>query len=167
MAGRNTVFRQMLKFGGGLSGALFLLMVLFQLGFVNAYPEAPQEILFSTETYDFNPEHLRPLLSAKNELNLERKKIQYLISQVQKSQYTFIWNGRDFPSFLAASHIRTKYRHGFRQIKTARDFIKRIASRSMATGRPYMMKTAKGHKYLTRDVLYNELDRLEHHLSLA
>ena len=91
---------------------------------------------------------------------LERKKIQILIGLIALSPYTFIRNGNEYTGDQAASHLRTKYRYAYDRIKTARHFIEYIASKSSMSGTIYETETAYRVRYYTRDILYNELDRL-------
>jgi hypothetical protein len=70
--------------------------------------------------------------------------ISYLIDQVAKSNVTFIRNGTEHTPAEAAAHIKAKYDHFKSQIKTPEDFIRLSASKSLLTGKPYLVRTRDG-----------------------
>jgi hypothetical protein len=67
--------------------------------------------------------------------------VNYLIDHVGKSNATFIRNGASHTPAEAVAHITAKYEHFKSQIKTPEDFIRLAASRSLLTGRPYLVRT--------------------------
>jgi hypothetical protein len=72
------------------------------------------------------------------------KVIAYLIDQVAKSRLTFTRNGIEYSSQEAADHIRNKYEYFKSQIETPEDFIHVCASKSLESGKPYLVATAQG-----------------------
>ena len=68
----------------------------------------------------------------------------YLIDQVAKSHLTFIRNGVEYSSQEAADHIRNKYEYFKSQIKSPEDFIHLCASKSLMSGKPYLVSTVQG-----------------------
>jgi Family of unknown function (DUF5329) len=70
--------------------------------------------------------------------------IDYLIDYVGKSNATFIRNGASHTPAEAAAHIKAKYEHFKNQIKTPEDFIRLSASKSLLTGKPYLVRTPDG-----------------------
>lgn len=94
----------------------------------------------------------------------EDLKIAYLISRLQNSPYTFIRNGYSYSGRRAAAHIRHKYQKKANLVRSALDFIKRIASRSSTSGKSYLMKIGGQKSYEIRDILTNELNLLEESL---
>ena len=68
----------------------------------------------------------------------------YLIDQVAKSHLTFIRNGTEYSSQEAADHIWNKYEHFKSRIKSPEDFIHVCASKSLLSGKPYLVSTARG-----------------------
>ena len=72
------------------------------------------------------------------------KVIAYLIDQVVKSHLTFIRNGTEYSSQEAADHIRNKYEYFKSRIESPEDFIHVCASKSLQSGKPYLVSTAKG-----------------------
>ncbi|MDA9101059.1 DUF5329 domain-containing protein [Omnitrophica bacterium] len=100
-----------------------------------------------------------------DEKSAEAAKIMYLIQQVRQSPYEFVRNGKTYPAPKAANHLLRKYTAVRSRVDTAKKFIFYIATKSEATGIPYMVKFSDGTKYSTRDVLSAELQRLEADLS--
>lgn len=72
------------------------------------------------------------------------KAIVFLIEEVEGSQLTFIRNGEIHSSEEAATHIRRKYKHFKSQIESPEDFIRLCASKSLVTGKPYLVVTPQG-----------------------
>jgi hypothetical protein len=70
--------------------------------------------------------------------------IDYLINYVSKSNATFVRNGTSHSPTEAVSHIKAKYEHFKDQIKTPEDFIRLCASKSLVTGKPYLVRTPDG-----------------------
>jgi len=95
---------------------------------------------------------------------LEKIKIRYLIETVQKSSLTFIRNHAAYRGIEAAAHLSWKYSFAGKRVQTTHDFIEKIASQSIQTGTPYLVKSSEGKTYPLGDVLYNELKRLEQSL---
>jgi hypothetical protein len=67
--------------------------------------------------------------------------INYLIDHVSTSDATFIRNGQPHTPAEAVAHIRAKYAHFKSEIKTPEDFIRLSASKSLLTGKPYLVRT--------------------------
>jgi hypothetical protein len=70
--------------------------------------------------------------------------IAYLLNYVGKSDATFIRNGTSHTPAEAVAHIKAKYDHFKAEIKTPEDFIRLSASKSLVTGKPYLVRTADG-----------------------
>jgi len=81
--------------------------------------------------------------------------INYLIDHVAKSNGTFIRNGVSHTPVEAVKHIKAKYEHFKNQIKTPEDFIRLSASKSLLTGKPYVVRTPDG-KEMRLDVWLTE-----------
>ncbi|MFN8389956.1 MAG: DUF5329 family protein [Bdellovibrionota bacterium] len=73
-----------------------------------------------------------------------QKQIDHLIAHLRDSKLTFIRNGSETDSEAAAKHVQEKYEHFKSEVVTARDFIDKAASRSLLTGKPYLVKFADG-----------------------
>jgi hypothetical protein len=70
--------------------------------------------------------------------------IGYLIDQVAKSHLTFTRNETEYSSQEAADHIRNKYEYFKSRIESPEDFIHVCASKSLESGKPYLVSTAQG-----------------------
>ena len=70
--------------------------------------------------------------------------IDYLLDYVAKSDATFIRNGQTHTPAEAVNHIKAKYEHFKKDIKTPEDFIRLSASKSLLTGQPYLVRTKDG-----------------------
>jgi hypothetical protein len=70
--------------------------------------------------------------------------VNYLIDYVGKSNGTFIRNGASHTPAEAVAHIKAKYAHFKTEIKTPEDFIRLAASKSLLTGKPYLVRTPDG-----------------------
>jgi hypothetical protein len=70
--------------------------------------------------------------------------VNYLIDHVAKSNATFIRNGASHTPAEAVAHIKAKYEHFKSEIKTPEDFIRLSASKSLLTGKPYLVRTPDG-----------------------
>jgi hypothetical protein len=81
--------------------------------------------------------------------------VNYLIDHVGKSNATFIRNGAAYTPAEAVAHIKAKYEHFKNQIKTPEDFIRLAASKSLLTGKPYLVRTPDG-KDMRLDVWLTE-----------
>jgi len=70
--------------------------------------------------------------------------VEYLLARIAGSGLTFIRNGSEHTAAEAAAHIRDKYEHFKREIKTPEDFIDKAATKSMLSGKPYLVKLPDG-----------------------
>ena len=67
-----------------------------------------------------------------------------MIDRVAKSHLTFTRNGTEYSSQEAADHIRNKYEYFKSRIESPEDFIYVCASKSLESGKPYLVSTAQG-----------------------
>jgi hypothetical protein len=74
--------------------------------------------------------------------HLEKKKIEYLISSVEKLKE-------------AAGHLRMKLQNDGGRVRTADDFIRLCASKSSISGKPYRIRTSDG-KTMTSEQYFRE-----------
>jgi len=92
----------------------------------------------------------------------EQQKINHLIAYIRiLKDATFIRNGSEHTAIEAADHLKMKLGKAGDKIKTAEDFIEKIASVSSITGEPYKIKFADGKEYTCGVILRMELKRLE------
>lgn len=81
--------------------------------------------------------------SAKSAESLDQT-ISYLIDYVANSKTTFIRNGSSHTPAEAAEHIKAKFAHYKNDIKTPEDFIRLSASKSILSGKPYLVRLPDG-----------------------
>lgn len=92
----------------------------------------------------------------------EKQKIDYLIQRVENLQNAqFIRNGISYNAKTASAHLRMKLEKAGNRIKTANDFIERIASQSSTTGNPYKIVFENGKEVLAKDFYMQCLKELE------
>jgi Family of unknown function (DUF5329) len=72
--------------------------------------------------------------------------INYLIDHVAKAKATFVRNGTSHTPAEAAEHIKAKYAHFKGDIKTPEDFIRLSASKSILSGKPYLVRLPDGQE---------------------
>lgn len=79
--------------------------------------------------------------------------IHYLIEYVSGSDLTFVRNASEYTPGEAAVHMAKKYRHFRDDIATAEDFIALCASKSLMSGKPYLVVDRQGNTHNTGDWL--------------
>lgn len=77
------------------------------------------------------------LLSGNISHASNNEEIDYLLTHLANSGCTFIRNGDEHEAKDARDHLEMKYSHAKRRIKTAEDFIDKIASKSSMTRKLY------------------------------
>ena len=75
----------------------------------------------------------------------DNPEIDFLIDSIRTSQCSFTRNGTVHSPEKAADHLQMKYNKTKKYIKTADDFIEKLATKSSWSGKPYTM-TCKGVK---------------------
>jgi hypothetical protein len=92
----------------------------------------------------------------------ESAKIELLLDAITKSSGAkFIRNGAEHDGKAAADHLRSKWRSAASDIKTAKDFIEKLATTSSMSGKPYEVKLPDGSKVKLRDWLTERLSELK------
>ncbi|HEX2228752.1 MAG TPA: DUF5329 family protein [Candidatus Binatia bacterium] len=92
----------------------------------------------------------------------ETEKIEALIQNVRDlKDATFIRNGSSYNSRSAAIFLRRKWQANHAEVKTARNFIDKVASFSGTSGRPYLIRFKDGTEIHSRDFLMARLKALE------
>lgn len=66
--------------------------------------------------------------------------VSYLLTYLAESGCTFIRNGDEHDSNEARDHLEMKYNYAKKRIKTAEDFINKIASKSSLSRKPYHVR---------------------------
>ena len=83
--------------------------------------------------------------------------IQHLIAYVSGSGLRFVRNTSEYTPSQAAAHMEMKYRHFHDDIETAEDFIELCATKSLLSGKPYLVIDWQGQERRTSDWLRAEL----------
>jgi hypothetical protein len=92
----------------------------------------------------------------------EKQKIEALIRQVSDlKDARFVRNGSIYNSTNAATFLRRKWQANQSVVKTARDFIDKVASFSGTSGKPYLIRFKDGREIHSRDFLMARLKTLE------
>jgi hypothetical protein len=92
----------------------------------------------------------------------ENEKIDLLIAKVEKLEgVRFYRNGTWYDAAAAASHLRMKRDKAGKTIKTANDFINRVASESSMTGEAYKIKLKDGKEMLAKEFFLEVLKEVE------
>ena len=102
------------------------------------------------------------LLRAETAAPRERQKIERLIQRVASAKdLQFVRNGKAYNADAAATFLRRKWEANDSEVKSARDFIEKIASFSGTSGKPYLIRLKNGSELKSRDYLLEELRRIE------
>ena len=88
--------------------------------------------------------------------------IEYLLAYVAQSKLTFIRNGQERDSGAAAAHMRRKYEYFRASIATPEDFIEQAASKSLLSGRPYLVRLPGGRETPVGAWLRDVLEKHRH-----
>jgi hypothetical protein len=92
----------------------------------------------------------------------EAQKIEALIQDVRDlKDATFIRNGSSYNSKSAAIFLRRKWQANHSEVRTARDFIDKVATFSGTSGKPYLIRFKDGKEIHSRDFLMASLKALE------
>lgn len=73
-------------------------------------------------------------------------KIDWLLARMRDSNASFLRNGKTYDGQKASAHLKRKLFFAGGRVKTARDFILGIATRSEETGKPYEIRFRDGRK---------------------
>jgi len=92
----------------------------------------------------------------------EKEKIEALIRNIENLKgATFIRNNSDYDAKTAAKFLRGKWRAHEKEVKTATDFIDKVATVSGTSGKPYMIRFKDARDVKCADYLKDELKKLE------
>ena len=92
----------------------------------------------------------------------EDTRIEALLTFIgSQSNLKFIRNGSEYDSSTAVKFLRGKWDRQRDTIRSAREFIDKIASLSSTTGKPYRIRLADGHEIDCSVFLSNRLAELD------
>ncbi|HEY3152260.1 MAG TPA: DUF5329 family protein [Candidatus Binatia bacterium] len=101
-------------------------------------------------------------LLAQNLPVTEKQKIEALIKQVgDLKDAKFIRNGSTYEVASAVRFLHGKWAANAAEVKSARDFIDKVASISGTSGKPYFIRFNDGSEIKSREYLLAELQKLE------
>ncbi|HEX6121330.1 MAG TPA: DUF5329 family protein [Dongiaceae bacterium] len=80
------------------------------------------------------------VLAAPARAHTMTEEIDHLLGFIAASPCTFIRNDVEYDGAGALAHIKDKYEYYRNDIHSAEDFIRLAASKSMASGRPYLVR---------------------------
>lgn len=83
--------------------------------------------------------------------------IEFLLDTIKKSGCVFVRNGKDHTATEAENHLRMKYSKGKKWVKSAEQFIERIATKSSLSGSPYYINCIDTEQQLTGKWLSQKL----------
>ena len=105
---------------------------------------------------------LPPVVAGQTAPAAERQKIESLIKQVgDLKDAKFIRNGSTYEVSSAVRFLRGKWNANAAEVKSARDFIDKVASMSGTSGKPYLIRFNDGREIKSREYLLAELQKLE------
>ena len=91
----------------------------------------------------------------------ESDKIEALIKHIEElSDAKFVRNGSEYEAKTAAKFLRGKWDAKKDEIKTAEDFIAKVASVSSTSGKPYLIRFKDGTETKAGDYLKAQLKKL-------
>lgn len=92
----------------------------------------------------------------------EKQKIETLIKHVgYLKDAKFVRNGSTYEPVIAVRFLRGKWDANKAEVKSARDFIDKAATKSDTSGKPYLMRFNDGKEIPSRDFLLAELKKIE------
>jgi hypothetical protein len=92
----------------------------------------------------------------------ENEKIESLIKHVAElKDAEFVRNGKAYNADTAATFLRRKWEANESHVKTARDFIDKVASISGTSGKPYLIRFKDGTEIQTQNFLLLKLHSIE------
>jgi len=105
---------------------------------------------------------LPPVVAGQTAPAAERQKIESLIKQVGEiKDAKFIRNGSTYEISTAVRFLRGKWEANDSVVKTAQDFVDKVASSSGTSGKPYLIRFKDGREVTSRAFLLAELKKLE------
>ena len=101
-------------------------------------------------------------LQAQGLPETEKNKIETLIKNVgELKDASFVRNGSTYDPSTAVRFLRGKWNANKGSVKSARDFIDKVASTSGTSGKPYVIRFKDGKEIQSREFLVGELKKIE------
>jgi len=91
----------------------------------------------------------------------EKEKIEALIKHIEGlKDAKFVRNNTEYDAKAAATFLRGKWDNA-KDVKTAKDFIDKCATKSSTTGKDYLIRMKDGKEKKSADYLKDELKKIE------
>jgi hypothetical protein len=91
----------------------------------------------------------------------ERVMIEALITKLETLTGTqFVRNGKAYSPATAGKFLRGKWKDRVDEVRSADDFIEKVATRSSTTGRPYLVRYSDKREITTAEFLRAQLERM-------
>jgi hypothetical protein len=92
----------------------------------------------------------------------EKQKIETLIERVRTlKDARFVRNGSSYSADNAATFLSRKWQANDASVKTARDFVDKVASFSGTSGKPYLIRFKDGREIRSQEFFLAELKKIE------
>ena len=108
---------------------------------------------------------LSPSSSIGGQTDPADKTVQHLLEYVARSDLTFIRNSGHYTAREASEHMEKKYEHFRDEIKSPEQFIELCATRSILSGKPYLVINKQGETTKTSEWLNAELNEYRNHIA--
>jgi hypothetical protein len=100
--------------------------------------------------------------SAQSAPASEKQKIEILIRHIgELKDANFVRNGSTYGPATAVHFLRAKWKANDAEIRSALEFIDKVASISGTSGKPYLIQFKDGREITSRDFLLEELNKLD------
>ena len=109
---------------------------------------------------DFGVIRVRHVSASEVDEKIEQRKIERMIDLLEKSDLIWIRDEEEYTPTKAADHIRKKYKYAGKEIRTAEDFIDKVAARSWVSGRDYMVRLPDGSQVTAKKWFRDQLAKL-------
>lgn len=140
-------------------GLLLGVAVILEVGCLRTSPSLDSSLsLGPLLEWEKSPAFRRALRLETGSHALERARIDYLLERISKSPYNFLRNGGRYTGKQAGNHFLWKYFTNRGRVKTAEEFIERVATRSKRSGRSYQVQLPDKRRYPLQALLLRELN---------
>jgi len=98
-------------------------------------------------------------ISVFAQTDIEKKKIEFLLHEIEQLNGAKFWrNGTAYTPKEATDYLRMKMKWNDKgPIRSANEFIEKVASKSTITGKPYFIQMPDGTKIEARPFWYQKL----------
>lgn len=143
-----------------------LWLAAFLLGNCSYLPPLPDPSLLLAPSLriDQSLAFQRALQTEPEDPAYQKARIDYLLEVISHTPYNFIRNGSRYKKQRAWLHLKWKYYQNRWQVKTAEEFINRVATFSKSTGQPYLIEFPDGRRYPLKPLFIKELERFDQEL---